>query len=229
MIAAPPHATLAVSPAHVVLVPGDRRLVHVDATAGERLVTVTATVAGFALDPRGRPRLARAGYAAPWLTLRPRRLTLGRNGGMITVASRKPADARPGDHSAVVLLTASEATARGVLVRMRIGLVVSVRVPGRLVHRLVIREARVRRRGRRRVLDVWLANRGNVIEHLDRRSLHVLLVGRHRTVERLMPARRDLLPRSSGILSFSVPTRVHGEVLAQIELKHSVKRFHLRL
>lgn len=233
MIAAPPHASLAVSPAHVVLVPGTRELVHIGATGAGRRVTVTATVAGFALDPRGRPRVARAGDAAPWLVLEPRRLVVGRAGGVIAVRSRRPARARPGDHSAVVLLTTSERTARGVLVRMRIGLVVSVRIPGRLVRRLQIRRMHVRRHGRRRTLEVSCANAGNVIEHVSGAILRVALVAHGRTVARLAPARRDLLPHTTGIVSFAAPARVRGAVVARVELRRgtarTVRRFRVQL
>jgi len=231
--AAPPHASLVASPAHIVLAPGDRRLVHVGATGGGQRVVVTATVAGFALDLRGRPKIARAGDAASWLVVAPRRLRLGRGGGVISIRSRSPAHATPGDHSALVLLTTSRTTARGVLVRMRIGLTVSVRIPGRLVHRLLIRRVRVRRQGVRRTLEISCANGGNVIEHVNGGVLRITLMKHGRPVGRWKPARRDLLPHSTGLFSFGVPRRLRGAVIARVELQragtHTVRRFRLRL
>jgi len=231
LAAAAPHATLSASPAHLVLTPGTRRLVHIEA-AGTRRLAVEAHVAGFALDVRGRPRIVRVDGASMLLALEPRSQNVGRAGATLTVIARRSPHAAAGDHPALVLLTAATPGARGVLVRMRIGLVVSVRVPGKLVHRLVVRKARVVRHGRQRRIEVALANRGNVIEHVDRAGLRVLLLVRGRVVAILHPERRDLLPRSAGIVTVPCRSGIHGAVVAQIELRRpprAVRRFHLRL
>lgn len=231
LAAATPHATLSASPAHLVLTPGTRRLVHIEA-AGTRRLAVEAHVAGFALDVRGRPRIVRVDGASMLIALAPRSQSVGRAGATLTVTARRSPHAAPGDHPALVLLTAAAPGAKGVLVRMRIGLVVSVRVPGKLVHRLVVRSARAVRRGRQRRIEVALANRGNVIEHVDRAGLRVLLLVRGRVVAILHPDRRDLLPRSAGIVTVPCRTGIHGAVVAQIELRRpprTVRRFHLRL
>jgi hypothetical protein len=115
---------------------------------------------------------------------------------------------------------------------MRIGLVVSVRVPGALVHRIVVRGARVVRRGKRRRIDVALANRGNVIERVDRNALRVVLIRRGRVIAILRPERRDLLPRTSGLVAVPCPPGVRAAVVARVELRRAprvVRRFHLRL
>ena len=231
LAAAPPRATLTASPARLALTPGTRRLVHIEA-AGTRRLGVEARVAGFALDVRGRPRIVRVDGASSLLSLEPRTLTVGAAGATLAVTARRSPHASAGDHPAIVLLTAAAPGARGVLVRMRLGLVVSVRVPGAFVHRLVVRGARVVRRGKRRRIDVTLVNRGNVIEHVDRTALRIVLVVRGKVVAILRPERRDLLPHSSGLVAVPCPPRLHGSVVARVELRRAplvVRRFHLRL
>jgi hypothetical protein len=223
-----PRATLSASPARIALVPGARRLVHIEA-AGTRSVVVGASVAGFTLDARGRPRIVRPGDAAPWLAVAPRAVSVGRTGATVVVSSRSVGGARPGDHTAVVLLTAVQPSPRGVLVRMRVGLVVSVRVPGRIVRSLGAVAVHVARRGRRRTIDVALANRGNVIEHVTAELLRIELVRSGRVVAGLRAARRDLLPHSKGVMAFAAPPKLHGPVILRIELRRVVRRFHLRL
>ena len=95
---------------------------------------------GLGSSPRSTPR--------PGSSVRPRRVTVGRSGAALVVSTRRAREARAGDHSALVLLTTAAPSAGGVLVRMRIGLVVTVRVPGVLVHRVELRAAHVRRSGR---------------------------------------------------------------------------------
>jgi hypothetical protein len=230
LAAVAPHATLSASPAHLVLTPGTRRLVHLEA-AGTRRLAVDARVAGFALDVKGRPRIVPADGARSLLSLAPRSLVVGGRGATLAVAVPRSARASVGDHAAIVLLTAAAPGARGVLVRMRIGLVVSVRIPGRLVHRVLVRGARVVGRGARRRIELVVLNRGNVIEHVDRRSLRVVLVAHGRSVAVLHAERRDLLPRSSGIVTVPCRTGAHGAVVARVELHRATHalRFHLRL
>jgi hypothetical protein len=226
-----PHATLAASPAHLVLTPGTRRLVHLEA-AGTRRLVVDARVAGFALDVRGRPRIVAVDGNRSLLSLTPSSLVVGKHGAALEVGVPRSARARVGDHAAIVLLTASAPGARGVLVRMRIGLFVSVRIPGKLVHRLLVRSARMAGQGRRRRIELVLVNHGNVIEHLDRAALRVVMLAHGRTLAVLHAAQRDLLPRSSGIVTVPCRLRARGTVVARVVLSRpprAVARFHLRL
>jgi hypothetical protein len=94
--AAPAQVSLTASPTHVTLSAGGQQVVHV-AALGHGSLSVQARVAGFALDLRGRPRIVSASDAAPWLSVRPRRIVIGRHGGQLTVSSRRPLHARPGD------------------------------------------------------------------------------------------------------------------------------------
>lgn len=226
-VSAPARLTLSASPTHVALVAGARRAVRVT-ERGARPLVVEASVAGLGLDRGGRPRIIRPGDAAPWISVSPRRVTVGRGGATLVVSSRRAAGARPGDHSAVVLLTAIAPSASGVVVRMRIGLVVSVRVAGALVHRLEVRAARVRRSGRARLIELLLANRGNVIESIGPRRLWVALVRRGRVVARLRPGRREVLPRTNATVELRYGGSARGVVTARVELTRPVGRRRVR-
>jgi hypothetical protein len=230
----PARVSLAASPTHVRIAAGGRQAISVTAPGGGPLL-VEAQIAGYALDLLGRPRIARPGDAASWLSVSPRRLTVGRGGGMLVLTSRRPAHARPGDHSAVVLLSAVVPSARGVVVRMRIGLAVSVRVAGRVVHRLTVLDARMRRTGGVRSLDVTLANRGNVAETIGAGGLRITLIQRGRVVAHSSLPRRELLPGSRGIVRLRVAQRISGLTLARVRLRRPghadwvERRFRLRL
>ncbi len=231
--AAPAQVSLTASPAHVTLAPGGRQVVRVSAI-GRGSLSVEARVAGFALDLRGRPHIVSAGDAAPWLSVRPRRITIGHSGGLITVSSRRPLHARPGDHSAVVLLSAVAPSARGVVVRMRIGLAVSVRIAGRVVHRVSVVAARVRRAGPARLLELTLANRGNVIEVVGAGGLRVSLVRQGRVVAHYLVARRELLPGTRGLIRLRYDGHARGMTVVRTELRRAgarpvERRFRLRL
>jgi hypothetical protein len=104
-------------------------------------------------------------------------------------------------------------------VRLRVGVVVIVRVPGRIVHRLEPRSLTARRRGGRWLLELRLVNRGNVAERLGAGRLHVELFRRGRVVARLRARRQELLPHSAGVAEFVYRGRAHGVLVARIELR----------
>jgi hypothetical protein len=191
--------------------------------SGSRRVEIEVRRAGFALDLRGRPKIIRRargeGTATSWLAVRPRRLVL-RPGtkGSLTIASRVPRRARPGDHSALVLLTTRPIRGARVAIRMRLGVVVVVRAPGRISRHLELRRLRVRRTGARRMLDLVVANRGNVTEVIQHNRLTVTLRRERRVFARLQPASRQLLPRTRGIVQMRYSGRVRGHVRAVVEL-----------
>jgi hypothetical protein len=117
---------------------------------------------------------------------------------------------------------------------MRIGLVVTVRVKGRRVRRLVVASARSRRAVRGASIDVALANRGNVIESIDGNRLRVVLLRRGRVVARLRPGRRKVLPRTSALVAVRYRGKLHGAVTARVELTRpggavARRSFRLRL
>lgn len=215
-----PPASLSASPVHVNLAGRARQQVRVT-NSGDASVVVDVSRAGFALDLRGRPRVVAGGprfrAAVSWLRVRPRRLALRRGGvASLTVTSAPPRHAEPGDHDALVLLTTRPRPGRTLAVRLRIGIVVVVRVPGRIVRRLVPLGLRVRRAGRVRLLELRVANRGNITETLSRRCLSVSLRRRGREVARLRPIARQFLPRSSGLAEIRYAGRLRGWVTVRV-------------
>jgi hypothetical protein len=230
-----PVASLSASPARVALAGAERTTVTLRNFGPSRLM-VKAAAGGVKLDTRGRPKLlgragGRARNAATWLVVRPRALAIAPGGAaVIEVASRIPRSAQPGDHHAVVLFATRTVPSRGVAVRMRLGIRVVVRAPGRIVRQLVVRELRVRRARRSRVLEVVLANRGNATETLPRGRVTVTLRARGRTVARLRVGPREVLPRSKAILVARYVGRVRGVVFARVEVSGARTRiFRVRL
>ena len=231
-----PLVALRASPVRVALDGAEQATIRVVNT-GSRTALVDVTRAGFALDLRGRPRVVRPGRLAAvgWLTLRPSRLVL-RPGGTarLTIVSRPPAFAEPGDHDALVLLTTHAQAADRVAVRMRLGVIVVVRAPGTVVHRLEARTLAVRRVGRTRAFELLVVNRGNVTERIDRSRIGITLRRAGRTLATLRPAARDVRPRTRGLVEFRYRGRVRGPVTAVLTLTSrpgSVMRrvFHLGL
>jgi hypothetical protein len=107
-----------------------------------------------------------------------------------------------------VLLTARSAGGAGIGVRVRIGLTVEVRAPGKVVRRLELGALRVRGR----TLALLVANRGNVAERLARGAIVVRVYRRGRLVRALPPRPRDLLPYSRGVVEFPLPRALHGRM-----------------
>ena len=210
-----PRPTIAVTPARLVLAGASSATVHVISVA---TTLVDAQATGLALDLRGRPRLAARSGAARWLEVSPRQLMVqGSTGAAISVKAKPPPGARPGDHVAVLLLTTRPSKSAGVAVRVRIGIVVTVRVPGKLVRRLTLGRVRLQRRGRDRIVDVELVNRGNVTERLARGRIVVTLMRRGRALARLVSAPRELLPHSRGRADLVYRGRARGWIRALID------------
>src|SRR5574340_1206890 len=99
-----PPVALVVSPSRLSLAGAGRAVVRITNT-GARPVVVDVTRSGFALDLRGRPKIVGAvgpRTATRWLTSRPRSVAIRPGAsGAVTVASRLPARAEPGDHQPV--------------------------------------------------------------------------------------------------------------------------------
>jgi hypothetical protein len=232
----PAPLALAASPAHVRLVGTTTQVVRVT-NWGSSAVVADVGTAGFALGLRGRPRIVRrpaAAVAASWLTVRPRRLSLapGRT-ATLTVSSRPPRRAEPGDHPALVLVTTRPRRDVRIGVRMEIGVVVVVRVPGAVVHRLELRSLRVHRGGSSRMLELAVRNLGNVTERLGPGTLRVDVLAGGRLVGRGRAARREILPRSRALEEIAYRGRVTGWVTVRVELGPGGRRvrhlFHVRL
>lgn len=212
---------LAATPTRLQLSAGSWSTIRVT-NPGRVPLVVGAATAGFGLDPRGRPHPApRGGSAASWVELAPRRFTLaaGRS-ARVTVTAAVPHEAAPGDHAALVLLRTEPRAQGPVPIVMQVGVVVVVRVRGRIVHRLEIRSLRLLRRGVRRTLVVTLRNGGNVREVLVRRRVRVVLRRGRRLVATLLPPRRELLPHAVGVLALRYGGGARGWVRASVELRH---------
>ncbi len=211
-----PPLGLTATPAHVALVGSARESVRVT-NPGTSAVVVDVGRAGFSLDLRGRPKIVPNGgrrTASGWITVRPARFVLPAGASRhVTVISRLPRRTEPGDHDALVLLTTRPRQRAGVAFRMRIGIVVVVRAPGRIVRRLALGGLDVRRERGAQVLELRVANRGNVTESLDRADVRLTL-RRGAAVRLVRSDPRDLRPRTSGIVQLRYRGPLRGWVTA---------------
>jgi hypothetical protein len=201
---------------------------------GRRTLLVDVSRAGFTRSLRGKPRMRPVRGAVTWLRLSPRRFRLAPGAKttlrVVAVPSRRAA---PGDHPALALLTTRPLGVKHVRVRMRVGVIVVLRVRGRIVRRLDARALTVRRSGGLRLLELRLINRGNVTERLGSDGLRLSLRRDSRRLAILRPAARELLPHSTGIAVFTYRGRLRGAVVARIELRPPVRgprrSFRIRL
>jgi hypothetical protein len=216
-------AALSVSPVRMRVSRAASRTITIT-NAGNAAASVDARPASFVLDRRGKPTIARERQpAADWLRLQPRLLVLAPGGtAKVTVSSAAPSGALPGDHPALVLFTTQPPRAAGVAIRMRIGVVVFVRVAGRIVHRLELGALRVRHR----VLELVVVNRGNVVE---RARVRIVLLRSGNVLARLGSVGRTLLPHSRGVERFRCSARIRGWVTARVEMGALRRIFRLRL
>ena len=217
-----PPVALTASPAHVDLAGSGRATVRVT-NSGTRRVILDLRRAGFALDLRGRPRVvgqdAGNRSAASWLAFRPRTLTIGPGTSRaVAIVSRVPARAEPGDHDALVLFTTRRRIRDGLAVRVRMGVVVVVRAPGRIVRRLVLGGMRATRARGDRFLELAVTNRGNVTESFERGDTVVSLERGGRRLGRLVAEARSLRPGTRGVLRFPLRRGLTGPVLARLDL-----------
>jgi hypothetical protein len=206
-VIAAPAVALSVAPSRVVLVASQPQTLTVT-NRGAHATVVDVARARFALGLRGRARILARG--AP-LVVRPRRLAVAAHGtATLVITSALPRGASPGDHPGLVLLTTQpQRTAVGV--RLRVGVVVLVRGPGRIVHGLVAQRLRVRA-GR---LELWVRNTGNVAE--DCAGLRVRPA--------LKVVSRTLLPGARGVCRLIGPARRHGILVVRV----LSRTFRLRL
>jgi hypothetical protein len=232
-----PPVALVASPAHVELAGSGRTTVRVT-NSGTSRVVLDVRRAGFALDLRGEPRIvgenATRRSAASWLTFRPRTLALGpSSSGSVTIASRVPGRAEPGDHDALVLLTTRRRVRDGLAVRVRMGVVVVVRAPGQVVRRVAVRGLRVVHGRRGRTLELSVMNRGNVTESFVRGRVAISVERGGRRLAQLTTGTRSLRPGTRGVLQFPVARRLTGSVLARLDLVSEAGRvqrvYRLRL
>lgn len=214
--APPPPVALAVSPPRLVVAAGETRAIRIT-NSGRAVANVEASAAGYTVTVRGRPLV----LARPVpLILRPRRLTIP-PGQTATIAVAAGAAPAAGDRPATVLL-ATVGGAGGVRVNVRVGVLVLLRGPGRVRHRIVVAGLRVRGP----TLELAVRNAGNVSERISPR---VLLYRRGRLVGRMQASPRELLPRSRGICAFRFRGGLRGRVAARVQVAAVVRVFRLEL
>ena len=217
--AGPPPVALTATPARVVLVGSGRTTVRVR-NSGTKRVAVDVSRAGFALGLRGRPRIVWSGgprSAAGWLTLQPAHFTIGpRSTASLVVAAKLPRGAEPGDHDALALLATRPVASGRVGVRLRLGLVVVVRAPGAIVRRLGLSAPRIGRSRPVTVLELMIANHGNVTESL--RGARATLSRSGHQVAASSAATRDLRPRTRGLLTFRYRRTLHGRMAVHVTI-----------
>ncbi|HEX4745829.1 MAG TPA: hypothetical protein VFU99_03005 [Gaiellaceae bacterium] len=217
-----PPVALTASPAQLSLPGAARASIRITNRGSSRTV-VDVSRAGFALDLRGRPRIVSREEvrrsAAGWLTFRPRSLALKPGGSAeVAVVSKPPAGVEPGDHDALLLFTTRRRGRDGVAVRMRMGVVVVVRAPGTVVRRLALGRFRVRPTSRARILEIGVANRGNVTETLGRTDGTLSLFRGSRRLALLRVEPRDLRPGTRGVLQFVYRGATRGSLTARVDL-----------
>jgi len=210
--APPPPAAVSVAPSRLALPAGAAATLRVLAP-GRAPAIVDARVAGYTLDLRGRPRLVGRPDPTVRVSLSPSRLVVsaGREAA-VTVSAHAVARAAPGDHAALVLLSTRPRGNAGVAVRMQLGVVVLVRVPGAIVHRLALGRVHVVRR----TLRVFVRNGGNVAERIGPRELAVELRRAGRVVARLRARTQELLPHSAGVVVLALP---RGKIRAVVTFR----------
>lgn len=213
-----PELALTATPARLAFAGSGTATVRV-ANTGPRSIRVHVGRAGFALDLRGRPRVVQQTgprAAVSWLRIGPARFVIPAGASrQVQVSARLPAGAEPGDHDALLLLTTRPESPARVAVRMRIGVVVVVRAPGRVVRRIVLAALRSRSAGAARRVELRLANRGNVTERLARGSVRVRLT-RGRAVALLSVEPRELRRRSTGVVEIAYRGPLRGWVTARV-------------
>jgi len=206
VIVAPPPAALSVSPVRVELVGARSATIHLANNARAPTV-VDGARAGFAIDVSGRPRVATFHDRGVQVLVRPARIVLAPGGAATaTIVVRIGRRASAGDHPSLVVFATRPRSPGGVGVRLRVGVVVVVRVPGALVHRLGLARIHVARR----LLTVEVRNRGNVVERVGPATLHVRLGPR-----RLRVPVRELLPGGRTVLRFA-PLAARGRVVVEL-------------
>jgi P pilus assembly chaperone PapD len=213
LVAPPAPVALAVSPASIVLkAPASKKITLRNTGSEDVVVEVT------------RRAIGESAAFKSWLRVVPasQSIRAGRNATFTLRVSRTSA-ATPGDHSAVVLLTTRRISAARIAVRLRVGVRVLVRVPGRLVRRVDLGRLLVKRNQ----IVAWVVNRGNVVVRFDASAR---LLRRGRIVTRLRPRRRGtILPGGRAAIRFGRPRRLHGPFVAELRLGREVRRYRVRL
>ena len=204
-----PRVALSVSPARLALAAPGSRTIKVRNDGAERVVVDVA-----------RRTLGRQTAGKTWLQIVPSRLVLrSRESATLTLRVKAPQRAEPGDHPVLVLLTTRAVRGSRVNVQLRLGVRITMVVPGRIVRHLTLGSLRVHRRRDARFLFVSVANRGNVTVQL-RGRVTALLLRRGKQLTRLSPpAQRALLPGARAVLALRYRGRIRGLLTAVVRIR----------
>jgi hypothetical protein len=217
MLLAPPPAPVAmsVSPARIAVTAPASRTITLRNTGPQDVIVEVA-----------RRAVGESAAFKSWVHVAPSRHRVAAGGATrLTLRVSRSPTATPGDHAAVVLLTTARPQGEGIGVRLRLGVRLMVRVPGRLVRRVDIGRLRLRKRR----LIVWVANRGNVVVPVAEQASATLRRHGH-VVARLRPrAPALLLPRGRLALEFPCPRRLRGLFRLEVRVGGAVRRFRVRL
>jgi hypothetical protein len=215
-----PRVALSVSPARLALTaPGSRRINVRNAGAEQVVVDVLRRTVG-----------------TRWLRVSPERLLLGPGrSAVLTLRVEARRDAEPGDHRVLVLLATRPQHGSRVALRLRLGVRVSVRMPGRIVRRLAFGGVRVHRARGLRLIFVPVVNRGNVTVQLRGHVTASLFRHGDRVARLRVMARPALAPGVRTVLALRYAGRVRGPVMAVVQIRMGrdirlvVRRYRLRL
>ena len=211
IVAPPPPAALAVSPVRVELAGAGSATIRLTNT-GAAPTAVDGVRAGFAIDVSGRPRAVALRDNGVRVLVRPASFVLApRTGATATIVVRVGPRASPGDHASLVVFATRPRSSGGVGVRLRVGVVVLVRVPGAIVHRLRLDGIGLVRRA----LVIGVRNRGNVVERLDPASLRVRLLRAGRVVRYVRIPAREVLPGGRAVIRIAAPPS-RGRVIVEL-------------
>jgi hypothetical protein len=204
-----PRVALSVSPARLALAVPGSRTIKVRNDGADRVVVDVA-----------RRTLGRQTAAKTWLQIVPTRLVLrSRESATLTLRVKAPQRAEPGDHPVLILLTTRALRGSRVNVQLRLGVRITMIVPGRIVCHLTFGGLRVHRRGAARLVFVSVANRGNVTVQL-RGRVTALLLRRGKQLTRLNPsAQRALLPGARAVIALRYRGRVRGLLTAVVRIR----------
>jgi len=175
--------------------------------------------------------------ATSWLQISPEHLLLGpgRN-AVLTLRAKAGRDVEPGDHHVLVLLRTRPQHGSRVALRLRLGVRVSVRMPGRVIRRLALGGVRVHRRRGLRFILVPVVNRGNVTVQLRGHVTASLFRHGDRAARLQLAARpASLAPAARTLLALRYAGRVRGSVIAVVQIRMGPgvrlveRRYRLRL
>jgi len=187
--------------------------------SGSTRTTIDVRIGNYVILTDGRvridPKLPPGRSAKDWLTASPRRVELAPGEtAEVTVTSRPPRAAAPGDHHALVLLSSAPRSSSRVAIRTRVGVTTLVRVRGPFVRQLRSLGLSVKAMRKARVVRLGLENRGNVNERFVSARTTLVLRKSGKVVATLHAGTRSILPGTRGDLVFAYRGRVRGDVTA---------------